>query len=69
MKKVQVNRNIFYFGLSSKTSVGILCITVSMCKQHCFETIFTTDDVINIKDAIGRGFGYIEISYSMGVNA
>ena len=69
MIKVKVNRNIFYFELSSKSNVDVLFITVSMCNQHYFETIFTTDDVINVKDAIGRGFGYIEISYPMGVNA
>ena len=34
MTKVLVNKNIFYFELSSKTNVDILGITVSMCNKH-----------------------------------
>ena len=39
-----------------------------MWKQHNFETVFTSDDVLNIKDAIGMGFGSRERALSMGVN-
>ena len=33
-----------------------------------FETIFTSNDVMNIQDGIGKGFGSREGSYSMVVN-
>ena len=33
-----------------------------------FETIFASNDVLNIQDVIGKLFGYIERAYSMGVN-
>ena len=67
--KVQVKIYIFYFGLSSKTNVDILGITVSKLKQHYFETIFTSNDVINIQDTIGKLFESIERLYTMGVDA
>ena len=57
MKKVQVNKHILYFELSSKPSVEILGVKVSMLKQHDFETIFTYNDVMNIQYDIGKGFG------------
>ena len=60
MTKVQVKNNIYYYEISSKLNVYIIWITGSMCKQLVFETIFTSDDVLNIKDAIGKRFGYIE---------
>ena len=40
-----------------------------MWKQHGFETIFTSNDVMNIQDYIGKEFGSREISYPMGVNS
>ena len=38
-------------------------------EKHTFETIFTSNDVMNIQDEIGKGFGSIEKAYSMGVNS
>ena len=55
MKTLQVNKHIFYFELSSKPNVYILGITVSMQEKHDFETIFTSNDVMKIQDAIGMG--------------
>ena len=40
-----------------------------MFKKHEFETIITSNDVINIQDGIGKGIGFREKSYSMGINA
>ena len=40
-----------------------------MWKNNDFDTIFTSNDVMNIKDKIWKWFGYGEIEYSMGVNA
>ena len=37
-------------------------------EKHEFETIFTSNDVMNIQDRIGKGFGSRERAYSMGVN-
>ena len=51
-------QNIFYFELSSKNNVGILGITVSMWEKHDLETIFTSNDVMNIQDGIRNGFSY-----------
>ena len=48
MTKVKVNKNSFY-----TFNVNILGITVSMWKQHDFETIFSSNDVMNIQDGIG----------------
>ena len=56
MTEVQVNNNIYYYKSSSKPNVEIIGITISMWKQNDFETIFTSDDVLNIQDAIGKGF-------------
>ena len=56
MKKLQV-KNIFYFELSIKPNVDILGITVSMWKQYDFDTIFISNDVLNIQDGIGKVFG------------
>ena len=69
LTKVQVIKNIFYFELSIKPNVDILGIKVSMLKHYDFETIFTSNDVMKILDAIGKGFGYREREYSMEVNA
>ena len=69
MTEVQVNKIIFYFQLNSKPNDGILGITVSMWKRHGFETIFTSNDVMNIKYTIGNVFGSIERACYMGVNA
>ena len=49
--------NIFYYELGSKPNVDILGITVSMYKQHNFETIFTSNNIMNIQYAIGKVFG------------
>ena len=68
MTKVQAKKNIFYFELSSKQNVDIEGITVSMQKKHQFETIFTSNDVMNIQYGIGKVFGSRERSYYVGVN-
>ena len=39
-----------------------------MWGEHDFEKIFTTNDVMNIKNGIGKAFGSREIEYHMGVN-
>ena len=52
MTKVQVNKNIFYFELSSKPIFDILSITVSMWGKYKFETIFTSNDIMNIQYVI-----------------
>ena len=57
MEKVQVNKNIFYYELSIKPNVDMLGITVYMRKQHKFETILHSNDVMNVKESIGEGFG------------
>ena len=38
-----------------------------MLKNIEFETIFTSNGVMNIQGGIGKGFGSRERSYSMGV--
>ena len=68
MTKVQVKNDIFYYELSRKSNVYIIGITLSMWKQHNFETIFTSNDVLNIQDEIEKGFWYQERAYSMVVN-
>ena len=68
-EKVQPNKNILYPELSSKPNVDIDVITVSIWKTHDFEAISTSNDVMKIQNGIGKGFGSIEIAYSMGVNA
>ena len=55
--KVNVNQNMFYFELSSKPNVDIYGITVSIYKKREFETIFTSNYVMNIQYEIGEGFG------------
>ena len=62
-EKVQVNKNIFYFGFISKPNDGIIVITLSLWKCHDFETILNSNDVMNIQDKIGNGFGYQERAY------
>ena len=62
-------KNIFYLEPNSKSNVDIHGITVFMWENHDFETIFTSNDVINIQYVIGKVFGYRERAYSMGVNA
>ena len=39
-----------------------------MCKQHDFETILTSNDVMNIQDTNGKGLGYRERALYMGMN-
>ena len=58
-EKIKSEKHIFYFELSSKHNVDILYVTISMWKQHDFETILASNDVMNIQDAIGKGFGSI----------
>ena len=67
MKKLQLNKNMFYSELISKPNVVILGITVSMWKHHEFENVLTPNNVINIKYATGKVFGYKEISHYMGI--
>ena len=55
-----MNNEIYYHEVSSKTKVDIIGIALSMWKQHNLKKIFTYDDVLNIKDNIGKIFGYIE---------
>ena len=45
-----------------KPNVDIIGITGYMWKWHGFTTIFTYNNVINIKYAIGKGFRYKERS-------
>ena len=59
--KLQVNNNIYYYEVSSKPNVDSIGITLSMRKKHNLKTIFTSYDVLNIQDAIAKGFGPIEI--------
>ena len=49
--------DIYYYEVISKPNVEIIVITVSMWKRQNFETIFTSDDVLNIQDVIRNGFG------------
>ena len=65
MTKLQVNKHIFYFELSSKPHVDTIVIKVSIWRRNYFETIFTSDDLVNIQYAIGKVFWYIERVYSM----
>ena len=44
-------------------------ITLYMWKLHEFENNLTSNDVSNIKYAIGKGFGSKEREYYMRVNA
>ena len=37
-------------------------------EKYIFGSLFTSDDVLNIQDTIGKGFGYREKALSMGVN-
>ena len=68
MIKLQVNTNIFHYEVSSTTNIDILCIIVSIWKQHNFETIFTSYGVLSIQYSIEKGFVSREIAYSIVVN-
>ena len=59
--KLQVNNNIYYYEVGSKPNVDSIGITLSMRKKYNLKTIFTSYDVLNIQDAIAKGFGPIEI--------
>ena len=37
-------------------------------KEHNFENIVTSDDVLNIQNTIGKGFGSREREFLLGVN-
>ena len=52
-----MNNIVFYYELSSKPNVDIICTILYMCKQHNFEIIFTYIDVLSIEYIIGKGFG------------
>ena len=58
---LQVNNNIYYYEVSSKPNVDSIGITLSMREKLNLKTIFTSYDVLNIQDAIAKGFGSIEI--------
>ena len=62
MTKLQVNKNIFFVELSSKPNVDIIVITLYMCKIYDFETIFISNDVMNIQDGVRKGSGSREIA-------
>ena len=66
MKKVQVKNN-FYFEFISKPNVDTIVITVYMWKQYDFETIYISNDVVNIHYTIGKVFGSQERSYYMDI--
>ena len=69
MTKVQVNKNIFHFKLSSKTKILIyLVLQYLFGGKHDFETILTSNGVMNIQYGIGKGFGSRERAYYTGVN-
>ena len=55
MTKLQVNKGIFKFELTFKTNVDMIDITVYMWKRRDIETIFTSNDVMNIQNYIGKG--------------
>ena len=40
-----------------------------LCEKNDSETIFTSNDDMNIQNGIGKKFGYIERAYFMGVIA
>ena len=48
--------------------MDILGIPVSMCKNHAFEAILTSNGVMNIQYEIGKIFEYIERSYYIELN-
>ena len=56
MTKVKVNKDNFYFVLGRKPNVDTIVISVSMWKQHDFETILNFNDVMNIQVAIVNAF-------------
>ena len=40
-----------------------------MSKRHDFEAIFTSNDIMNIQDGIGKRFRSIKRTYYIGINA
>ena len=58
MTMIQV-KNIHYYELSGKPNVEIIGITVSMWKQNIFDTILTSNDLLNVQGAIRKVFGSI----------
>ena len=47
----------------------LICLVLQyLCEKHNFESIFTSNDVMNIQDGIGEGFGDIERVYYIDVN-
>ena len=65
LTKLQVNNNNLYHEMSSKDNVENIGIKLSMCKEHKFEAIFTSDNVMNIQYAIVKGFNYREVALYM----
>ena len=51
-----MNRNISYFELGNKPNVDVVGIAVSMWEKYEFETIFSSNDVMNIQYGIFKGF-------------
>ena len=54
MKKTEVNKNIFCPEHRSKPNVDIIGIAVYMQKRIDLETIFTTNNFVNIQDTVGK---------------
>ena len=54
-----MNRNIFYFELSSKPNYDIDGIIVYMWKNIILKQL-SSNEVMNIQDVTGMGFGYKE---------
>ena len=67
-EKLQTYKNIFYLEPNSKPNIDIFGITVSMWKQHNFETLFNSNDIMNIQYKIENRFLSKEWVYSMGLN-
>ena len=59
MTKVPLNNNIYYNKVSSKPNIDIIGIIVTLWENYNFETIFTSDDILNIQYAAGKIFGFI----------
>ena len=53
MTKAQVNNYIYYYEVIGKPRDYIIGYILSIWKEHISETILTSDDVLNIKYAIG----------------
>ena len=63
-----MNKDIFYFKPIIESIFDMLGITVSIWKKNDFESIFTSNDVMNIQYGIREGFGDRERVYYIDVN-